>query len=92
MKMRILNEILLENLPKEQANHLLSIDVEGYDFKVLKSINLEQYQPKIIVIEMHPFVLDPDFLRSDEVVLYLQSYGYSLKYYATFNAYFVLRG
>jgi FkbM family methyltransferase len=92
MKTRTLNEILAENLPKEQAIHLLSIDVEGYDFKVLKSINLEQYQPKIIVIEMHSFVLDPDFLRSDEVVLYLQSYGYSLKYYATFNAYFVLRG
>ncbi|MDG1277999.1 MAG: FkbM family methyltransferase [Algoriphagus sp.] len=89
LKTRTLNEILDSNLPKGQAIHLLSIDVEGYDFKVLKSIDLEQYQPRVIVIEMHSFSLDPDFLKSDEVILYLQSYGYSLKYYATFNAYFV---
>jgi FkbM family methyltransferase len=89
LKTRTLNEILDSNLPKGQAIHLLSIDVEGYDFKVLKSINLEQYQPQVIVIEMHDFVLDSDFLKSNEIILYLQSYGYSLKYFATFNAYFV---
>ena len=89
MKTRTLDEILDNNLPKGQIIHLLTIDVEGYDFKVLKSINLAKYQPQIIVIEIHTFKLDPDYLRSDEVVLYLQSYGYSLKYFATFNAYFV---
>ena len=89
LKTRTLNEILDNNLPKDQPIHLLSIDVEGYDFKVLKSIDLAQYQPKVIVIEMHNFVLDSEFLKSDEIILYLQSHGYSLKYYATFNAYFI---
>jgi FkbM family methyltransferase len=92
MKTRTLNEILAENLPKKQVIHLLSIDVEGYDFKVLKSINLKLYQPKVIIIEMHSFSLDLHLLKTNELVLYLQANGYTLKYYATFNAYFVLEG
>jgi FkbM family methyltransferase len=89
LKTRTLNEILDSNLPNGQIIHLLSIDVEGYDFKVLKSIDLMKYQPQVIVIEIHSFELNPDFLKSNEIILYLQSYGYSLKYFATFNAYFV---
>lgn len=46
-----LNQIL----EKEQVKHidLLSIDVEGYEDKVLQGFNIEKYKPTIIIIELH---------------------------------------
>jgi len=47
---KTLNEILKENqIPKNFS--FLNIDVEGVDFKVLKSLNFDEYQPAIICIE-----------------------------------------
>jgi len=34
---------------------LLSIDVEGHDYEVLTSFNIDAFRPRIIVIEMHGF-------------------------------------
>ncbi|WP_331774336.1 FkbM family methyltransferase [Sulfurospirillum sp. 1612] len=45
-----LEEILDNNLPKNQQIDFLSIDVEGLDFMVLKSNNFEKYKPKVILI------------------------------------------
>ena len=47
-----LEEILDDNLPKVQSIDFLSIDVEGLDFNVLKSTNLEKYHPKVILVEI----------------------------------------
>jgi len=30
----------------------LSVDVEGLDFDVIKSINLKKYKPRVILVEM----------------------------------------
>lgn len=40
---------------------VLSIDIEGYDYKALQSIDFERYRPKIIIVEM----LDSIRCRSD---------------------------
>ena len=48
---KTLNEILEEHQIK--YIDLLMIDAEGFDFKVLKSLNLNAYNPKIIIIETH---------------------------------------
>jgi len=47
-----LEEILDNNLPENQEIDFLSIDVEGWDFEVLKSNNFEKYRPKVILIEL----------------------------------------
>ncbi len=47
-----LEEILDNNLPKAQSIDFLSIDIEGLDFNVLKSTNLEKYHPKVILVEI----------------------------------------
>lgn len=85
-----LNNILRDYLPTNQNIHFLSIDVEGYDFKVLKSIDLIQYQPKVIVIELSQFELKSEFIKKSEIVTYLGEYNYELKYFATWSAYFLL--
>jgi len=77
-----LDDILRDNLPLDQKIHLLSIDVEGFDFKVLKSIDLIRYQPKVIVIELSEFNLNAKTLKTNEVNSYLEGYGYELKYFA----------
>jgi len=88
-KTKTLNEILEHHLPNNQEIHLVSIDVEGYDFKVLKSIDLKKYYPKVVVIEIHDFDLDSRYPHQNDIVDYMHENGYRLKYFATMNAYFI---
>jgi FkbM family methyltransferase len=89
IKTRTLNSVLDEKLADNQIIDVLSIDVEGYDFKVLRSVDLDVYRPKIIVIEIH----DLDLLSSDstqnDIIKYMSENGYILKHYANINAYFI---
>lgn len=47
-----LEYILDKNMPLGQEIDFLSIDVEGLDFDVVKSINLRKYRPKVILVEI----------------------------------------
>ena len=89
METRTLSSLLEEHLPKGQEIDLLSIDVEGLDFEVLSSLDFDQYRPKVIVVEIHG--LDISSVQQDEnpVVSFLKDRNYTLKYYATMNAYFL---
>ena len=52
-----INKINIENktfenlIPSDQIIDLLSIDIEGNEFDVLKSINFDKYQIKVIILE-----------------------------------------
>lgn len=81
-----LDSILEGNLKSNLEIDLLTVDVEGQDYQVLKSIDLEKYKPQLIVVEMHDF--DFENLNSNPVYTYLTSSGYSLKSFATMNGYF----
>ena len=50
---KTLNNVLELSPFKNKEIDLLNIDTEGNDFKVLKSLNFEIYNPKIIIIETH---------------------------------------
>jgi FkbM family methyltransferase len=66
---------------------LLSIDVEGHDYEVLLSINLNRYRPKLILIEMHGFdISNPDV---NKTYSYLVSMNYRMVGYLIMNGYFV---
>lgn len=47
-----LSETLDQYLPANRTIDFFSIDVEGFELKVLKSNNWNKYKPKIILIEM----------------------------------------
>ncbi|WP_373056916.1 FkbM family methyltransferase [Zunongwangia sp. H14] len=51
IKLMPLNFILEQYLSKKQEIDFLNIDVEGLDYKVLKSFDFEKWKPKIILIE-----------------------------------------
>lgn len=80
-----LNQIIEEN----NLYHidLLCIDVEGHDFKVLQSINLNKYRPKLIVIEMHGFNFEK--LTENEIYAFLKNNNYKFIGYLIANGYFI---
>ncbi len=88
---RVVNTVLLSTIldsHKVPKNFdLLSIDVEGHDFEVLSSLNLNIYRPKLIVIEMLEF----DFLNpsSHKIYEYLIANNYKMIGYVVWNGYFL---
>ena len=55
---------------------LLSIDVEGHDLNVLKSLSFEKYYPKVIIVEHH--VKNIDNILKSELNNFLAEKGYYL--------------
>jgi len=55
---------------------LLSVDAEGHDLNVIKSLDFERYRPKLIAVETH----EPTFDRVQETALYqhLEQLGYTM--------------
>jgi FkbM family methyltransferase len=82
---RTLNDVLSTSDAPPRFD-LLSIDVEGHDFEVLSSLDLDVYRPKLIVIEMHDFPLrEPHHSKTWS---HLAANGYELIGYAVMNGYF----
>lgn len=81
-----LSLILLEHQVPKKFN-LLSIDVEGHDFEVLSSLDLNIYRPKLIVIEMHG--LDMLNLANNRIFNYLKERDYGMVAYAIMDGYFL---
>jgi len=73
-----LDDILDEYLPKKQEIDFLSIDVEGFDVRVLKSNNWDKYRPKVVLIEV--LSQDIESMISSEVYSYMKNLNYV--YYA----------
>ncbi len=82
-----LTTILDTHLPKNQKIDLLTVDVEGNDFNVIKSIDLTKYRPKLIVVEIHGF--DLSNIEKNEIYQYLTDQKYTLVSFATMNGYFL---
>lgn len=71
-----LEEVLDENLPSNQAIDFLSIDVEGLDFDVIKSINIKKYRPRVILVEILGSSLSD--LQQDPIYKFLIDEDYAL--------------
>tara|TARA_E500000178_G_scaffold347494_1_gene400924 strand:- start:575 stop:1255 length:681 start_codon:yes stop_codon:yes gene_type:complete len=71
-----LNYILNLSPFKNKEIDLLNIDTEGNDLKVLKSLDFNIYNPKIIIIETH--LKDIDKILFSEPYKYLISKNYKL--------------
>lgn len=65
-----LASILETHLPSETVIDFLSIDVEGYDFNVLKSNDWERYRPKYLLVE----VLNLSNLRDLQASTYVDTF------------------
>lgn len=88
IKTKPLNAIFEElNIPSKFD--LLSIDVEGNDYKALIGIDFNKYQPSAIVIEDHDFdINDP---HSSDIHTFLTSKNYQLFSFAKPNLFYELK-
>ena len=48
---RAINEVLAENLPKNQNIDFLTLDVEGFELRILKAWYFKKYSPDYILVE-----------------------------------------
>lgn len=71
-----LEDVLDQYLPEDQTIDFLSVDVEGLDFEVIKSLNLNKYRPRVILIEILGSSLET--IQSDPVYGFLSNNGYEL--------------
>mgnify|MGYP001165519785 FL=1 len=81
VKVRIMDEVLKEE--KIENIELLVIDVEGYEEKVLSGFSIDEYNPKIIIIEIGDQY--KDFIKNENIRekfkrlrSYLKKHNYSL--------------
>jgi len=86
VRTRMLGAILNE-LNSPHAFDLLSVDVEGHDANVLRSIDLDAYRPQVIVVEMHGF--DINSPEKNDIYRYLVARSYRLAGFLVLNGYFI---
>ena len=78
----ILNDLGITGNNETQKNeqghilHLLKIDVEGFELKALKGLDLSRYKFRHIVMEYFPEMLRGAGTDPPEVLLYILSHGY----------------
>ena len=89
VKTKKLSSILEEHVPANKKIDLLTIDVEGLDFEILKSNTWERFSPKVLLIE----ALDQNIqtLERSELGTFLKSKGYSI-FAKTYNTAFFILG
>lgn len=84
------NDIVEKYLGK--APTILSIDIEGYDEEVLRSINFDMYRPTIIVTEMISYDTSLAYsTKKEEIKRYLDSKEYDEYAFTGINSIFIDR-
>jgi len=66
---------------------LLTVDAEGYDLEVLKSLDFAKYQPRFLIVETNDNDID-DIIRS-ELYQYALAQGYFLKSWCIKSLFFI---
>jgi len=90
IKTKTLNDVINSSPYKDSQIDVLSIDVEGVDLKVLKSLNIKKYSPKVIIIEDHHNKIE-DILETD-TFKFLVKNSYTLRSWTFYSLIFVLPG
>lgn len=78
---------LLQKYSIPQRFEFLNIDVEGHELSVLKSLDLNLFRPRLILVEIHN--LQFECIQENPIVCYLKQWNYQLSSYAIMNGYFV---
>ncbi|WP_246217144.1 FkbM family methyltransferase [Paraburkholderia panacisoli] len=71
-----LDDVLENSCYSTREIDLLSIDAEGHDYQVLRSIDINKYRPKIVIVESTLMSIN-DIMKS-EIYRYLVDHDYRL--------------
>ena len=67
-----LSQVLEKYLPQNQHIDFMTLDIEGYDLNALESMNLNQFRPELILVEVYA-----DNIMDAPIDRYLRSQGYT---------------
>lgn len=90
VQLRDVNSIIAEYFDGN-APDFISIDVEGLDFEIVKSIDFQQYRPAVLCVETIVFSENYDGVKLDEIGDYLSGCDYFLYADTMINSIFVDR-
>jgi FkbM family methyltransferase len=76
LRTRTLCDVLEGSLPEGQEIDFVTVDVEGYDLKVLRSMDWQRYHPKAVVVELSQTTIDG--VLAHPIHCYLTELGYQL--------------
>lgn len=85
---RTLTEIIDASPYRDRRIDLLSIDAEGHDFAVIRSLDMERYKPKILLTETH--LKDLHKIMQLPMHRYLEQHGYRLLNWIGFTLLYAL--
>lgn len=69
-------EILYKHLPKSQKIDFMSIDVEGFEYEVLRSNDWNKYRPNYLIIEILSKKIEG--INKDKIYQFLKKENYSI--------------
>ncbi|WP_196600956.1 FkbM family methyltransferase [Pectinatus frisingensis] len=69
--------------------NLVSLDIEGLDFEVITSLNLEKYRPEVICIETLTYSENKTETKTNNIIDYMLSSGYFIYADTYINTIFV---
>ena len=86
IKMLTLEHVLDKYLPAGQHIDFLTIDAEGFDFKILQSNNWTKYRPDYVLVEVHGD--DRAAVLNSDVAKYMRDVGYAFVAQGFLTAFF----
>ena len=89
IQVRTIDDIIARHLPG--GPDFLSVDVEGLDLEILKSLNYARHRPKVICVETLTFACGTKGAKVPEIGAWLESQGYFLYADTYLNTIFVDR-
>jgi FkbM family methyltransferase len=86
-----INEILHKYfIDLNKTIDFISLDVEGLDLEILRSIDFKRYKPRIICVETLQYSLDQLEQKNDEIITFLLENNYSVYADTHVNTIFLL--
>jgi len=83
-----LNEVIKENFNGKTPN-FISLDTEGFDFEILKSIDFDKFRPEVICVETLTYTENKTERKEQEVLDFMTKKGYYVHADTYINTIFV---
>lgn len=87
VQVRSVNEIIHEYMPS--GVNLISIDVEGLDYDILREFDFMAYQPEVFCVETLRYQADGSLKKNDDLIRFMQKQGYTIYADTYMNTIFV---
>ncbi|MEI6327202.1 MAG: FkbM family methyltransferase [Candidatus Roizmanbacteria bacterium] len=84
---------LCDTYIRERTIDLLCLDIEGYDFEALESLNWQKYTPRAICVERKPsgdVHAGTTTIDKDEIDIFLKNKGYKLYAHTSVNSIYIV--